>query len=533
MIASVAHSQTTDPWETRRLAAVTQGVKIVSPYVRVSKLGDRDEETFLSPDLQLEAIRREIRNAQAAGQAIVEGPALHADVDETGLDFNRQGITEALALKRSGQIHGIAVLDVSRVGRTPIETLAVIEQFRADDGVFISSRERIDGTVAGDMNLMLFAWIAGMYSDGIASGWRSVIEHRAKLGHQNGSPPKGYRKDLNEFGKLLGMVIDPVTGPVMVEAFRRYGNTKESVTSIERWLQDQGVLSLKGGGKLKSLLGNPFYLGQIRVYTWTGKARKRKKTDAAPIVVEGLHPPLLVTADGALDMGLWDRVQKRLAEEKQLPSRHVVPVHALGGLARCPGTLSDGTACKRALICQLNSRYPQGHYRCHNAGCTGVGSPRIDEVEAAVLEDVRGLHERFVVGDPDVADAAARKASVDAERRQLTATVTKLNDALAAADADLYADVTTPQRHRAAVLKIQERIEKATTALAALGDVTVEQTAEEFVLAAQRLAERWDVSTPAQRNGLLRAVGVRQVEVRRAAFRGEPVADRVTTTLSR
>lgn len=46
----------------------------------------------------------------------------------SGRDFTRQGLNEALALARAGQIEGIAVLELSRIGRSIKDIYAIAEE---------------------------------------------------------------------------------------------------------------------------------------------------------------------------------------------------------------------------------------------------------------------------------------------------------------------------------------------------------------------------------------------------------------------
>lgn len=522
----------------RRLAPVTGAAKVVSPYCRVSALMGRDDEDLLSVDLQLAACRREIRAAQSAGVNIVEGPALIPDVDETGTDFNRKGIQQALEWKRAGKIDGIVVLDVSRVGRTAAETLAVIEELRADDGVFLSSRERFDATPTGDYLLTNFVGLAQMQSENIAAGWRAVIEHRARQGHQNGFAPTGY---IRERYRLEGdekdrtrIVIDPVTGPSIAEAFRRY-DAQESATSIERDLGRRGVLSLKSVGTLKPILENPFYIGQVRLFTYTGKARKRRRTGAPPVVLQGNHAALLIGPDGQPDVALFTRVGKRLDRERRTAPRHITPTHALAGIAYCPGKLPDGSPCNRAMVSQRQGKGKGKYLRCgqgRNFGCDAGGTPLVADVEEAVREAVRGHLAAFEIGDGEIAASTARRAGTAADRARLAAIIARLDDAKSDVDADFYSEIIDRHRHRAAVAKLDERAAKVRAQLDALGDPESGPTVEEFVVAARRVDEVWDVSTPAERNALLRAAGVVRVTVSAPTRWREPVADRVVITFS-
>lgn len=169
------------PAAARRLTSVAARPKIIAPYERVSAIMGREDEAFRSPDIQHKA---NVAAIKAAGHIVYEDPSgrRFCDVDRTGLDFHREEITRLRALKRQGVIDGIATLDVSRVGRTPPETLQVIDEFRADGGVYLSTHERIDDSPQGEFMLGIFVGMAALYSNndrsGLACGDRGACRER-------------------------------------------------------------------------------------------------------------------------------------------------------------------------------------------------------------------------------------------------------------------------------------------------------------------------------------------------------------------
>jgi DNA invertase Pin-like site-specific DNA recombinase len=214
--------------------------KVVAAYERVSGIMGREDEAFRSPEMQH---KPNVAVIKAAGHIVYADPsgARFCDVDRTGLDFHREHITRGRKLKQQGVIDGIATLDVSRVGRTPPETLQVIDDFRADGGVYLSTYERIDETPQGEFMLGIFVHMAALYSNNIAQGWRAAITARTEGGEHNGPAPLGYRREKLDSGRTR-VVIDPVTSPAIVDAFQRYADG-QSATSIEARLQRQEVIA--------------------------------------------------------------------------------------------------------------------------------------------------------------------------------------------------------------------------------------------------------------------------------------------------
>lgn len=501
--------------------------KIVLPYERVSAVMGRDDEAFRSPDIQRAANLAAIAAAGAiAYPDAIENPERYRDIDRTGRDFNRDGIQRALDLKRRGLIDGIAVLDVSRVGRTSGETLQVIEEFRdGERGVFLSSRERIDDSPTGELLLTIMVALAQLYSDTIALGWRSVIVDRFERGLHNGNAPFGYDHVRHEDGTIMKparIIPDPTTAPLVVEAFRRY-DAGESATAVREWLRSLGHWK---STSMTRLFRNPFYLGDVRLFVYTGKAKKRVKLkDAADNVMQGpgQHEPILLDENGRPDRALFDRVQRRLDTEEKYAKRHRSGIsHALATIAVC-------AYCGRSLINNKVRGVP--HLRDTNGkqnGCDGMGAARIDWLEAIVLDEVRRLCETLRV---DTGEHAARMQARERDARERAAlqrNIEKWKSAITDADADLYTDDITRERHAAVTKRFAEKIADAEAAIAALPEPNDDDTSPSVVLAAaERVVEEWDDATPDERRTLLRAARVRKVVVREAKRWHEPLADRV------
>lgn len=513
----------------RRLIPVPESPRIILPYERVSAVMGRDDEAFRSPDIQRRANLDSIAAAGALPyQDAIDNPELYRDIDRTGRDFNRAGIQRGFELKRLGLIDGIAVLDVSRVGRTTGETLAAIDTFRdGDRGLFLSSRERIDDTPAGEFQLAVVVAMGQMYSDSIALGWRAVIEDRGASGLHNGTPPVGYdfaRDDAGELARPARIVIDPAAAPALREAFERFA-AGESARSIRARLSK---LDIWHGHSLRRLLANPFYVGDVRLYPYGGKAKARKLIRGAePVVNKGRHPALLSDAAGEPDRELFELVQQRLAREAHTAKRHIEPVHALGGLAFC-------ASCGRALVSGMTKGIR--HLRDANgmqAGCVGMGSASTDELEAAVLDELRRLLGDFKLEVGLQVEKLSKHAASIAERAQLDASILKCQKAITDIDADLYDGKLPPDRHTRLMTRKDEELARLREQLDACdAPADAELSLPEIIAAMNAVLSLWDGATPAERNVLLRAARVIRVKVRQSTYWREPVADRCSVLFS-
>jgi site-specific DNA recombinase len=511
----------------RRLAALPARPKIIAPYERVSALMGREDEAFRSPDIQRRANLETIARAGAVPFAeAVEHPERFRDIDRTGRDFHREGIQRLLRLKREGVIDGIAVLDVSRVGRSTSETLEVIDVFRdGEHGLFLSAREQIDDSPQGEWMLTNLVAMAQLQSDNIAAGWRTVIEVRHESGLHNGTPPVGYRHARDERGELTtprAIELDPSTARYVHEAFERYAGG-HSPTSIQRWLAGLGVLRKS---TIKDMLANPFYAGDVRLFAYTGRAKRRAKIKGVPPFVKpGRHEALV-------ERELFERVQQRLMREQRTAKRHLTPVHALGGLAKCEH-------CDRARVHQ---RYAPSHPQAGTnylrdvngraKGCVGVGAAKVEEIEALVRTEVARVL-TFDVDDAASAELVQQRRAALAQRDELVKAIERTESALGDVDADFYSGILPRERHERVAARLDAELARLRGALAELPEtLATSPSAPQLVEAARRLHELWDAASPGERNVLLRECGVVAVHVSSPRGYRDTLEGRVRVTIA-
>ncbi|HEX5955690.1 MAG TPA: recombinase family protein, partial [Solirubrobacterales bacterium] len=107
-------------------------------YLRVSRVGGRDGEGYISPEVQREAIEG---YAQDLGGEIV---AWHDDQDYSGGNIERPGFQAALERLRGGDSGGIVVMAIDRFARSVADGAAIVKEIIDRDQVFASCQERID-----------------------------------------------------------------------------------------------------------------------------------------------------------------------------------------------------------------------------------------------------------------------------------------------------------------------------------------------------------------------------------------------------
>ena len=125
---------------------------------------------------------------------------------------------------------------------------------------------------------------------------RGQTENALKGKCTGGTGTIGYKIDDDKFYHL-----DPLTSPLVLEAFQRYDNGDKMV-EIVNFLNDKGVRNMLGGkmthSSVNTMLKNRRYIGELSF-------RDIVVPDAIPVIVP---------------KDLFDRVQKRLDKNKRAPA---------------------------------------------------------------------------------------------------------------------------------------------------------------------------------------------------------------------
>lgn len=486
----------------RSLAAVPDRPGRVVLYRRVSALMGRGGDDFHSPELQTAAMRRHI-----AGLGLREVDQVE-DLDVSGRTFSRAGLDQIRAMVEAGRVDAIAVYDLSRLGRNAGEALRFIRWLREHRVEIISTVEKIDGTPEGQFILTQFLALAELYSNQVGRRWSEVIAHRARQGHHHAIPPLGYQRVDGE------LVEDPVVGPAVTRAFEAYA-AGDPISRIA--LTIQRVRGKRTAvATVKRVLLNPVYLGQVVIW---GRHRKVGAHATPAYVGPGRHSALT-------DEMTFERCRQRHLRDAKTVARHLDPSNPLVGLlhcAYCQGAMQFHR-CPRPGG-QVVDRFQCGIARTTKT-CKGPGTPRLDEVLPAVLDEVRtwiGL----LRSDPAAqAEATGRTARAGADVARLTRELAATKAAMGKLAAgwargsvpdSAYEEAMAPLK--AAEGELDDRLSQARAG--------AEQPApREVASLAERILAAWPKMTVAERNRALKQV-VRRVQIRRAERYREPVADRI------
>lgn len=354
-------------------------------YVRVSRVGGRGGEGYISPSVQKDAIAA---YAKELDGSIV---AWHDDQDFSGGNTQRPGFQAALDRLRDGETDGIVVMRVDRFARSVADGAAIVREIVDRDQVFASCHERIDPrTPEGKFMLTSFLANAELFLDQAKASWWTAKRRAVARGAHIGPTPVGYRRIPKGEERGGCLEPDPIYGPAMTELFKR-ASGGDGPSALARWMSDRAP-GPKGrrwqSSEVSRWLKSRVYLGEIRY---------------GELVNAEAHEPLT-------DLETWERSQREPGERRKSPSPFL-----LSGILRC-----------------ANCRYSMGGfnhggtgrtpvYRCHrarNGGCDSASVITVERIEGYLIEQAEARMKGMVAeaaGDVDLGQAEREAADAEAE----------------------------------------------------------------------------------------------------------------------
>lgn len=351
-------------------------MRTVDAYVRVSRVGGRSGESFISPDEQRATIDRW---ASSARVTIAEW---HEDLDQSGGTLDRPGFNAALGRCRAGLTGGIVAAKLDRLTRSVVGLGALLEDAETHGFNLVALDLGLDlGTSNGKLVANVLGSVAEWERDRRRDDWDAARRNAIARGVPNGRAPYGYRKRPD--GRLE---LDEEQARHVQDAFRRRA-AGEPFAAIGRsygWSHSTA----------RQILSSDAYLGVAR---------------AGGYVNEHAHTPI-VTRD-EYDAAQVGRTLRAAAPGTTTGGRLVK------GLARCAG-------CGRTLKVVRRPRADGSYvvaYFCKNAASSPC--PERAYVHADVLD-------RFVMDWFTAAiETAPRMVDVVAASRELEAATAELDDA--------------------------------------------------------------------------------------------------------
>lgn len=387
-----------DRTENPRVKA--SGKKLVAGYIRVSRIGGRSGEGYISPDEQ----RREIeRYAKELGVRIAPD-AWGDDQDYSGGNFDRPGWENIVKRIESGELGGVIVLRVDRFARNVPDGAAQIRHIVDEcKGLFGSAQERMDAaTPTGRYMLQQFLNNAELQLNMLKGSWKVAKKSAIERGVHIGPTPLAFGRIPKGEPRASCLYPLPEWKPIIRALFKRCALRKYGSLQVAHYMNEKYP---RPDGKswtattVKQIVANRVFLGEV--------AYRPRTEDFVPLVNREAHEPMI-------DEATWLAAQWKPSKQ----STSAGPASLLAGLVRCAGCryrMSGGRvgAKVRAYRCQRN----------HGAGrCPSPSVINSEPLEDFVLREVQSQWEaRFAVtiedagSSLDADELAARLAEARAE----------------------------------------------------------------------------------------------------------------------
>jgi DNA invertase Pin-like site-specific DNA recombinase len=417
--------------------------------VRVSRVGARDGERFVSPSEQAERIRSA---CERDGLELVE-VLEELDVSGGAPLARRPGLRRAVEMVEAGEAEVVVVAFLDRLVRSVSVQAEVVGRVEAAGG----------GILAVDVGELTHEsagkWLSGTLLGAVAEYARRMTAERTQEAKrravERGVPPfpnipPGYRQ--RDDGRLEP---DPVTASVVAEAFRRRA-AGATVMETREYLREHGVERSFHGAQ--ALLGSRVVLGELRF---------------GEMVNPSAHPAIV-------DAETWGKVQRMRSPRGRRPKSERL-------LARL-GVLRCGSCGARMVIGSTDQNGKRHYmYRCPPVGdCTRRVTISAELVERVVVDEVKAL----LAG---ISGSASVSGSVAEAERELERAEVELDAAVRAFDG--LEDVGAARER---LLELRERRDAARERVDELrAAVTPTVTVS---------ANDWDVLTLDEQRAIIRAV---------------------------
>lgn len=227
-------------------------------YIRVSRVGKRAGESFISPAVQRERCEGV---SQAGGHEIL---LWHEDLDESGGKADRPGFQAALARIESGATDGIVVAKLDRFARSVADAAGAMKRIEAAGGALMVAESSLDtSTSFGRFAMHMMLAMAELELERFRENWDAARENAVARGiHIASKTPTGYARDEDR------RLIPNDDAPAITELFKRKAKGA-SWSELADGLERAGVLTPYGSAfwtsqSLAGVLSNPVYLGEAR-----------------------------------------------------------------------------------------------------------------------------------------------------------------------------------------------------------------------------------------------------------------------------
>lgn len=306
-------------------------------YARLSN-DDGAERNSLENQLQ---ITRDY--AFAHGHTVV---GFSFDDNRSGMRFDREGLDAMSQAVEAGELDGVIVKDLSRLGRHRVQTALFLEYLLQCGVRVLSATEGLDSANEED-DLIISA--RGLMNDYYAKDIGRKVRAGYRQKQQEGiviRPPFGYEKDRNN----RKIVLCPTASETVKMIYRWYLSgvgQKEIARRLNALRQEtpaqiqdkrcgkaQGKQYLWTYNSVRNVLREEAYTGVLVNHKYTAQNGKKLPVPADEQLRHEHYYPVLI------ERGAWEQVQRRLDEQTACyhaarPAMSNRPSHRYTGLLQC------------------------------------------------------------------------------------------------------------------------------------------------------------------------------------------------------
>jgi DNA invertase Pin-like site-specific DNA recombinase len=378
-------------------------MKPFGAYVRVSRVNDREGDSFLSPKIQRETIDR---LATAHGVEVAEN-AYVEELDVSGKKpIEERELGRLVRRVEDGDLGGILVWKVSRFSRDLLDCVTVADRIRDAGGVLIGGDLDMSAPMSRPILAFLAAW-AEEEREERKRGWKAATDDAIERGLHLGAVPLGYERPVlgwrGEKAVYGPLVVREEEREAVVYAFRARARGDSWRTIADALRERYGIEGMTGN-RVRSLISSRTYRGEV-------SQGQKVKTDAHPAIV---------------DENLWQAAQID------------------GGRPKWDGTLAAAGILTKLCYCGGCGGLMKTHtgrgglaaYTCKRRDCPARATINLTTLDAHVEP---GILER--IGQrSDIADVRRREREAKAEVERAEAELRAFVQHASAADlGELYA----------------------------------------------------------------------------------------------
>ncbi len=265
-----------------------------------------------------------------------------------GWQDDRASFAAILTAAKAHRITVVVAWDVSRAARS----VRILETFLHDlDRHGVRFESVSEPYISAPFVRQVLAAVAEEQTRTIARNVAGAIRRQSSRGSHHGNVPYGYRAELVQVdGKNVRRLVPiPEQAAVVRCIFERYADGW-SYGALHTWLNNDPAVPPRprGGRWSESAL---WFVLRLEVYTGVVSVKADKPAGRLfeDVRVEGAHEPIISRA-------LWERVQRRLTDDRPHAREHKREHSWLEGHVRCAG-------CGSPMYFVVASRGPKAEHR--------------------------------------------------------------------------------------------------------------------------------------------------------------------------